>query len=300
MGGAGTILKSEMTEEKEAAYLDALSTALQEGYEQLKKGKSALEAVESAIIALENCPLFNAGKGSVFNANGEHEMDASIMDGKSLNAGAITGVRLIKNPISLACKVLHHSDHILLMGAGAEEFARQFDLETVPAAYFFDQYRFDQWQKVKGSDSFHLDHAKSDKKYFGTVGAVALDQDGNLAAGTSTGGMTNKKFGRVGDSPIIGAGTYADNATCAISCTGSGEYIIRGVTAYEVAARIKFEKFSLDKAATLAIMESLTAIGGDGGLIGIDRKGNITMPFNCEGMYRAARNQHSTIIQIYR
>lgn len=299
-GGAGTILKSKMTPEKEKAYKDALSVALEAGFARLSSNGSALQAVEDAIEQLENCPLFNAGKGAVFNAVGQHEMDASIMDGKTLHAGAIAAVRNLKNPIKLAHKVLNHSDHVLLIGDGAKQFAQAFDIEFESDQYFHDDLRYEQWQKIKGSENFQLDHAREDKKYLGTVGAVALDQHGNLAAGTSTGGMTNKKFGRVGDSPIIGAGNYANNKTCAISCTGSGEFLMRASTAYDISCRMEYKGLSLQEAAREAVMDRLTEIGGDGGIIGIDRQGNITMPFNCEGMYRASKNQQQTLIKIYR
>lgn len=299
-GGAGTILKSEMTTEKENNYKAALDQALQAGYDCLEKGKTATEAVEAAIIELENSPLFNAGRGAVFNAKGQHEMDASIMDGKTLHAGAVAAVRNLKNPISLATKVLHHSDHILLMGEGAAEFAKGFEIEFESDVYFFDQLRYDQWQKIKGTDNFQLDHSKKDKKYLGTVGAVALDKEGNLAAGTSTGGMTNKKFGRIGDSALIGLGTYANNKTCAISCTGSGEYLMRAVTAYDVSCRMEYKGLSLEDAVNESIMDRLTEIGGDGGLVAMDKNGNIEMPFNCEGMYRASKNAKQTVIKIYR
>ncbi len=299
-GGAGTILKSEMTPEKENNYKAALEKALQAGYDCLENGKTAMEAVEAAIIELENSPLFNAGRGAVFNAKGQHEMDASIMDGKTLHAGAVAAVRNLKNPISLATKVLHHSDHILLMGEGAAEFAKQFEIEFESDEYFFDQYRYDQWQKIKGTDNFQLDHSKKEKKYLGTVGAVALDKDGNLAAGTSTGGMTNKKFGRIGDSALIGLGTYANNKTCAISCTGSGEYLMRAVTAYDVSSRMEYKGLNLKDAVNESIMDRLTEIGGDGGLVAMDKDGNIEMPFNCEGMYRASKNAQQTVVEIYR
>ncbi len=299
-GGAGTILKSNMTEEKERNYKLALSHALNHGYKVLDNGGSSIEAVEAAVIELENCPLFNAGKGSVFNAKGEHEMDASVMDGKTKQAGAVVAIGNIKNPISLAVKVLHHSDHVLLIGEGAHQFAKQYDVESVEDKYFYDEFRFNQWQKIKNTDSFQLDHSENQKKYFGTVGAVALDQYGNLAAATSTGGMTNKKFGRVGDSPIIGSGTYANNRTCAVSCTGSGEYLMRAVTAYDVSCLMEFAKMELKDAAEEAILRRLSEIGGDGGLIAIDNQGNISMPFNCEGMYRASKSQSHEFIEIYK
>ncbi|NNK89166.1 MAG: isoaspartyl peptidase/L-asparaginase [Saprospiraceae bacterium] len=300
-GGAGTILKSRMTEEKESNYKRDLALALNAGYKILENGGSSLDAVETAIIELENSHLFNAGKGAVFNANGQHEMDASIMEGKTLECGAVAAVRNLKNPISLAKNVLNHSDHVLLIGDGARQFAERFNTAFEPDEYFHDDLRFKQWQKLKDSESFQLDHSESKPgKYLGTVGAVALDKSGNLAAGTSTGGMTNKKFGRVGDSPIIGSGTYANNKTCAVSCTGSGEFLMRGVTAYDVSCLMEYKKLSLDEAANEAIMKRLLELGGDGGIIAIDIHGNISMPFNCEGMYRGFKNQDSELIAIYR
>jgi len=299
-GGAGTILKSKMTAEKEKTYKEALEKALDAGYALLDKGGTALEAVEAAVMELEDCPLFNAGCGSVFNAKGEHEMDASIMEGKTLHAGAVAAVRNFKNPIQLAHKVLVHSDHVLLMGDGAMEFANSYNLKTEPDTYFHVDHRFAQWQKIKGSDSFQLDHAKEDKKYLGTVGAVALDQAGNLAAATSTGGMTNKKFGRIGDSPLIGLGNYANNKTCAVSCTGSGEFIMRGVTAYDISCLMEYKGLSLQAAADESIMKRLLDLGGDGGVIAIDTQGNVAMPFNCEGMYRGVRNASRREVKIYK
>ena len=298
-GGAGTILKSELTDAKEKAYKDALQSSIDAGYTVLERGGSSLLAVEAAVRALEDCPLFNAGRGAVFNAEGQHEMDASIMEGKTLQAGSVAAVRNLKNPVSLAHKVLEFSDHVLLIGEGAEIFSKDHEIEFESDEYFYDQYRFDQWQKVKGSDTFVLDHSK-EKKYLGTVGAVALDKDGNLAAATSTGGMTNKKFGRIGDSAIIGAGNYANNKTCAISCTGSGEYLMRAVTAYDVSCLMEYKQLSLKEAAEESILKRLTALGGDGGLISIDVHGNICMPFNCEGMYRASKNQQRQTVKIYK
>lgn len=288
-GGAGTILRSTMTPEKEKAYQQALEAALNIGYEMLKNGDSALDAVEAAVKSLEDCPLFNAGKGAVFTANEEHELDASIMDGKTLEAGAVAGVKGVKNPISLSRLVMEKSGHVLLASKGAEDFAKIMGVEFCDADYFYDEFRYQQLQSVKGTDTFQLDHAKDERK-FGTVGAVALDQDGNLAAATSTGGMTNKRFGRVGDSPIIGAGTYANNDFCAVSCTGSGEFFIRSVVAYDVCAQMKYGGLSLDSACKNTIHHNLAAIGGDGGLIAIDHQGNICMDFNTEGMYRACKN----------
>ncbi|MCW3124541.1 MAG: isoaspartyl peptidase [Bacteroidetes bacterium] len=290
-GGAGTILRSQMTPEKEAKYLAALKAALDTGYAVLEKGGSSLDAVEAAIISLEDCPLFNAGKGSVFNSEGRHEMDASIMYGKDLTAGAVTGVKNIKNPISLSRAVMERSQHVFLAGNGAEIFAREQGIAFEDDSYFFDQFRHDQWQQAQKEEGVFLDHniAASDEKKFGTVGAVALDKDGHLAAGTSTGGMTNKKFGRVGDSPIIGAGTYANDNTCAISCTGHGELFIRSVVAYDISCLMEYKGMTLREACDEVVMNKLVKIGGEGGLIAIDRIGNVELPFNSEGMYRAYR-----------
>ena len=299
-GGAGTIDKSLMTPNKEQEYIDALEYARDAGYMVLERGGTSLEAVEAAVIELENCDLFNAGKGAVFNALGKHEMDASIMDGKTLHGGAVAAIEGVKNPIVLAHKVLKHSDHILLMGDGALEFAKCYDLDYEDASYFHTDHRFEQWQKIKGTDTFQLDHSKEDKQYLGTVGAVALDEFGNLAAATSTGGMTNKKFGRVGDSPILGAGTYANNKTCAVSCTGSGEYLMRGVTAYDISCLMEYKGLSLAEASRISVMEKLLRLGGDGGVIAIDRQGNVSMPFNCAGMYRASRSDGKQTVAIYK
>ncbi len=300
-GGAGTILKSKMTPEKEKEYKDALETAIQLGEAILKKGGTAIDAVEVAVRSLEDCHLFNAGKGSVFNAQGGHEMDASIMEGKTKNAGAVSTVTGVKNPISLARKVMEESDHVFLVGSGVEEFAKLHNLEFVDKEYFYDEFRYQQWLSIKDSDSFQLDHSTDKKEQkFGTVGAVALDLDGNLAAATSTGGMTNKKFGRIGDSSIIGAGTYANNKTCAISCTGSGEFFIRNVVAYDVSCLMEFKGLSLEEASKEVINKRLLEIDGDGGLIAVDAQGNIALPFNTEGMYRASvKINESPVIQIY-
>lgn len=300
-GGAGTLVKGMMTADKEIAYKNALQNALDKGYEVLLQGGTAVDAVEASVKCLEDCPLFNAGKGSVFTANGTHEMDASIMDGKTLNAGAVSLVTGIQNPVALARDVMQKSEHVFLAGAGAMEFAKQLNYPLHDNKYFYDQLRYEQWQQIKGSDSFQLDHSVKKDGKFGTVGAVALDQWGNLAAATSTGGMTNKKFGRVGDSPLIGAGTYANNKTCAVSCTGSGEYFIRGVVAYDVSALIEYKGLSLKEAANEVILKRILAIGGDGGLIAIDRNGEIAMPFNTEGMYRACKNADGLVtVKIYK
>jgi beta-aspartyl-peptidase (threonine type) len=290
-GGAGTILRSSMTAELEKASRDALTEALNIGYGILENGGTALDAVEAAIRSLEDCPIFNAGKGAVFTATGEHELDASIMDGKTLSAGAAAGVKGVKNPVSLARLIMEKSGHVMLAGKGAEDFAKSMNCEFCDDSYFYDEFRFQQWQELKDTDNFQLDHSKDERK-FGTVGAVALDKDGNLAAATSTGGMTNKRFGRVGDSPIIGAGTYADNRYCAVSCTGSGEFFIRSVVAYDVCAQMQYRGDSLELACKNTVHKRLGEIGGDGGLIAIDKDGNICMDFNTEGMYRACKNSN--------
>ncbi len=304
-GGAGTILQSTMTPEKELAYKNGLQDAIEAGESILKSGGSAFDAVETAIIQLENNPLFNAGKGAVFTNTGTHEMDASIMNGKDLMAGAIAGVQEVKNPISLARAVMEQSEHVLLTGNGAMDFAKKVNAQFENEEYFFVQLRYDQLQQAKQSNSMILDHTEDKiehgEKKFGTVGCVALDLQGNLAAGTSTGGMTNKKFGRVGDSSIIGAGTYANNNTCAISCTGHGELFIRSVVAYDISCLMEYKNLSLKEACDIVVMDKLVKIGGEGGLIALDAKGNIVLPFNSEGMYRASKKQNEDIfIGIYK
>lgn len=285
-GGAGTLLKSEMSAEKEAAYLAALRWALEAGNNILEKGGSAMDAVELAVRTMEDDPLFNAGKGSVFTADGSHEMDASIMSGKDRMAGAVCGITGVKNPVSLARLVMEKTEHVMLAGKGAEAFGKEMNVAFEPASYFDEEWRRRQWLSVRGTDQTALDHNLNPDRKFGTVGAVAVDKDGNLAAATSTGGMTNKKYGRVGDSPIIGAGTYANNATCAVSCTGSGEFFIRGVVAYEVSALMEFKGLSLADACVEVIQQRVLDLGGDGGLIAVDPMGNIGMEFNTAGMYR--------------
>jgi len=288
-GGAGTLVKGMMTPELESRYKEALKIALEKGYAVLEKGGTAVDAVEEAVKLLEDSPLFNAGKGSVFTANETHEMDASIMDGKTLNAGAVSLISGIKNPVGLARDVMEKSEHVFLAGEGAMQFAKQLDYKIEEAQYFYDEFRHKQWLEIKDTDSFQLDHATKKDSKFGTVGAVACDQEGNIAAATSTGGMTNKKWGRVGDSPMIGAGNYANNKTCAISCTGSGEFFIRGVVAYDVACLIEHKGLSLQEASNEVINKRILEIKGDGGLIAVDVEGNIAMPFNTEGMYRASK-----------
>ncbi|MFN0274550.1 MAG: isoaspartyl peptidase/L-asparaginase family protein [Chitinophagales bacterium] len=296
-GGAGTMPKTLMTPEIETACNDALKRALEKGNGILEKGGSAVDAVEAAVIELENFELFNAGKGSVFTNKGNHEMDASIMDGKTLQCGAVAGVQHIKNPVALAKKVMQHSEHVLLLNDGAEEFARLHNVEFADDDYFFNQMRFDQLQKAKKKEVVVLDHV--DDRKFGTVGAVALDKNGNVAAATSTGGMTNKLFGRVGDSPIIGAGTYANNKHCAVSCTGHGEYFIQYVVAYDVFCLMEYKNLSLAEATDLVIHDKLKKIDAEGGMIAIDTKGNIVLPFNTPGMYRGWMKDGKVIIEIY-
>ncbi len=290
-GGAGTILRTSMTPEKEMSYKKGMEEAIRSGEKILSSGGAALDAVEAAIISLENNPLFNAGKGAVFTNEGKNEMDASIMEGKTLMAGAVTSVKNIKNPVTLAKAVMQHSEHVFLSGLGAMEFAEKMKLEFAPDDYFFVQQRYDQLLQAKETDSIVMDHndtVTSGKDKTGTVGCVALDVHGNLAGGTSTGGMTNKKYGRVGDSPMIGAGTYANNNTCAISCTGHGEYFIRAVVAYDISCLMEYKGLSLKQACELVVNKKLVTFGGEGGLIALDKNGNITLPFNSEGMYRAS------------
>ncbi len=300
-GGAGTILRSAMTPEKETAYRKALEDAILAGDTILKKGGYCLDAVEAAIRTMEDNPLFNAGKGAVFTHDGKHEMDASLMNGKDLTAGAVAGVSNIKNPVSLARAVMDKSEHVFLAGQGAMEFAKKSHIEFAPDEYFDTQMRYEQWQEALKSDTVILDHTVNNEKKFGTVGAVALDVNGNLAAGTSTGGMTNKKHGRVGDTPVIGAGTYANNATCAVSCTGHGEFFIRSVVAYDVSCLIEYKGLSLKEACQKVVMDKLVKIGGEGGLIALDAKGNIELSYNSEGMYRASKVQDNSLyIGIYK
>jgi L-asparaginase / beta-aspartyl-peptidase len=288
-GGAGTIKREQMTPEKEKAYEVALGAALDSGYAVLKRGGKSPEAVIAAIKVMEDSPLFNAGKGAVFTNEGKNELDASIMDGSNLMAGAVAGVTTIKNPITAAYAVMTRSEHVMMIAQGAEKFAAAQGVEIVDPSYFFDSTRYKQLLKAKAQEGDReaalYDPYIKDKK-FGTVGAVALDQYGNIAAGTSTGGMTNKRYGRVGDAPIIGAGTYADNAACAVSATGWGEYFIRLGVARDVAALMQYGNLSVKDAADSVIMKKLPRLGGDGGIIALDRAGNFTMTFCTEGMYR--------------
>ena len=289
-GGAGTLLKEDMTPKVEKAYLQALEEALSAGFAILKSGGTAFDAVKEATVVLEDNVLFNAGRGSVYTKTGGQEMDAAIMDGNTLYAGAVAGVHNVRNPILLASDVLHHSNHVFLSGEGAMEFARQRGLKIEPDDYFFSQYRYDQWQAIKNTDGSALDHGGTpeqikDKK-FGTVGAVACDVNGHIAAATSTGGMTNKKWGRIGDSPLIGAGTYASDATCAISCTGHGEVFIRAVAAYDVSCLMAYKGLTLQQAMDVVVNDKLVKMEGEGGMIGVDAQGNAAMVFNSLGMYR--------------
>ena len=305
-GGAGTIDRNEMSAELEIAYLEGLQNALNIGYGILEKGGSAVDAVKEAVIVLEDNILFNAGRGSVFTNKGEHEMDAAIMDGKTMDAGAVAGVKGVRNPIALATEILLHSDHILLSGEGAIDFAKKQGIQLEEDAYFYSQFRFDQWQAIRDSDTFSLDHSSINantlkEKKFGTVGAVACDANGNVAAATSTGGMTNKKYGRIGDSPLIGLGTYANNATCAVSCTGHGEKFIQAVVAYDVSALMEYKKFDLADACTEVVMKKLIKIKGEGGLIAVDAEGNFSMTFNSAGMYRGVKtNNGKNEVAIYK
>ncbi|MEP7214496.1 MAG: isoaspartyl peptidase/L-asparaginase, partial [Acidobacteriota bacterium] len=327
-GGAGTILRSTMTAELVMEYRSGLEAALKVGWDILKKGGSSLDAVEATVCDLENFHLFNAGRGAVFTHEGKNEMDASIMDGKTLRAGAVAFVKNVKNPIKLARLVMERTEHVLLGGEGANLFAVEMGIEMADDAYFHTEHRYAQLLKAREEGVVQLDHTVDEaatvstaavpaavrpasgrhvdsgagrprvsqrdaggtsKKPIGTVGAVACDVGGNLAAATSTGGMTNKKFGRIGDTPLIGSGTYAENATCAVSCTGHGEFFMLGVTAYDVAARMKYKNISLEQAARETI-ENLTSIEGEGGLIAVDRHGNVALPFNSDGMYRGFIN----------
>ena len=286
-GGAGTILKENMTKEKEDDITQALGKALMKGFKIIKKGGSSEEAVIASIIELENDPNFNSARGAVLNENGEVEMDASLMSGKDMSAGAVAGVHHIKNPILAAQAVKNHSEHVLLSGEGAEEFAKSQDIEFEESEYFKTEQQIENWNKAKmkkGSSGMDL-HLEEIKK-FGTVGAVALDKEGNIAAGTSTGGMLMKKHGRIGDSPLIGSGTYAKNSTCGVSCTGHGEYFIKYAVAYDVSALMEYKNLSVDEASKEIINKKLVDAGGQGGLIALDSKGNYSFSFNTPGMYR--------------
>ena len=306
-GGAGTILKQDMTPQLEEAYLKGLEAALDAGYAVLEEGGLAINAVKAALVILEDNVLFNAGRGSVFTKKGVQEMDAAIMDGSTLEAGAVAGVRSVRNPIELAAEVMLHSNHVFLSGKGANDFAIKQGIKLEADEYFFSQFRYDQWKAIRDSDNYSLDHTHQqleelmrDKKW-GTVGAVACDAQGNIAAATSTGGMTNKKYGRIGDSPLIGCGTYANNATCAISCTGHGEMFIRSVAAYDVSCLMEYKNLSLHEAMNIVVNEKLIKLNGEGGMIGVDAKGNAALVFNSEGMYRAVKNNQNLFeVAIYK
>ncbi|WP_041250417.1 isoaspartyl peptidase/L-asparaginase family protein [Christiangramia forsetii] len=294
-GGAGTILKENMSDSLEQAYKNKLEEAIRTGHEILANGGTAMEAVQRTINVMEDSPLFNSAKGAVFTNEGKNELDASIMDGKTLNAGAIAGVTNVKNPINLAYEVMTNSEHVLLSGKGAEQFAKEQGLEIVDPEYFYTENRFKAMERARKRDqeksnktAFYDPFIKDEK--FGTVGCAALDKNGNLAAGTSTGGMSNKKYNRIGDAPIIGAGTYANNETCAVSSTGWGEYFIRGVVAYDISAMMEYKGLSLQEAASEVIQKKQPELGGNGGIIAIDHAGNVSMEFNTAGMYRATMN----------
>ncbi len=306
-GGAGTILKTDMTLELEQAYQQGLQRALNVSYAVLEKGGTAVNAVKAAIVLLEDNVLFNAGRGAVFTKKGVQEMDAAIMDGSDLSAGAVAGVRNVRNPIELATEVMRNSNHVFLSGKGANDFAIKQGIKLEPDEYFFSQFRYDQWKAIRDSDTYSLDHTHHhleelmrDKK-FGTVGAVACDRQGNLAGATSTGGMTNKKYGRIGDSPVIGSGTYANNHTCAISCTGHGEMFIRAVAAYDVSCLMEYKGLGLQEAMNIVVNDKLVRIKGEGGMIGVDATGNYAMVLNSAGMYRGVKNSRGiNKISIYK
>lgn len=310
-GGAGNISRQNLSPEKEKAYQEGLNAALTAGYAILEKGGSSLDAVEAAVRVMEDNSLFNAGKGAVFTNEGKNELDAAIMDGATLKAGSVASVSTIKNPVSAARTVMEKSPHVMMVGTGAEKFAKEQQLEMVEPAYFFTEPRYKQLQKALEEEKIKLDHSSDttgstlpiflEGNKFGTVGAVALDKFGNLAAATSTGGMTNKRYGRVGDAPIIGAGTYANNNTCAVSATGHGEFFIRYNVAHDIAALMEYKHKSVQKAAEKVVMEKLVKAGGEGGIIAVDRKGKIAMPFNSSGMFRAYKNSKGlTQIRIFK
>lgn len=308
-GGAGTILKEHMSDSLEVAYKEILEKAIRTGYEILENNGSSLEAIAATIKIMEDSPLFNAGKGAVFTHHDTNELDASVMVGNTQDAGAISGVTRIKNPIDLAIKVMTDSPHVMLSGEGAEQFASEKGIELVDPSYFFTENRFKSLQRIKDSEKTELDHdgktalvspGQNDSK-FGTVGAAALDKHGNLAAGTSTGGMTNKKWNRIGDAPIIGAGTYANNATCAVSSTGWGEFFIRAVVAHDISALMEYKGLTLKEASEEVIQKKVPSLGGDGGIVAIDKEGNMVAEFNTAGMYRASMNAQGEItIGIYK
>jgi beta-aspartyl-peptidase (threonine type) len=309
-GGAGTILKKNLSDEKEKAYKVKLEQAIRTGYTILKDGGTSQEAVVKTIQVMEESPLFNAGKGAVFTHEETNELDASFMDGKTLNAGAVAGVMNVKSPIELAVKIMTDSDHVMLSGKGASLFAKEKGLEIVDPAYFYTERRFNSLQNIKDKEKTAV--APDDKKSafydadiknskFGTVGCVALDKDGNIAAGTSTGGMTNKRWGRIGDAPIIGSGTYANNKTCGVSSTGWGEYFIRSQVAYDISAQMEYQQKSLKEATADVIQNKLTKLGGTGGVVALDKNGNMSFEFNTAGMYRASMDDQGKLtVKIYK
>ena len=312
-GGAGVIRRGDLSPEKEKAYRAKLEEALMAGYKALQEGKTSLDAVQIAINLMEDSPLFNAGKGAVFTADGKNELDAAIMDGKDLRAGAVAGLHNVKNPINLARAVMEKSPHVMMIGDGAEKFAKDQNIELVPEKYFFTQERWDGLQRIIKQEKEKEKTTQQNKKVsqvnlleepynkFGTVGAVALDKDGNLAAGTSTGGMTYKKYGRVGDVPVIGAGTYANNDTCAVSATGWGEFFIRLGVARDISAMMEYSAMPIQQAVDAVIKQKLQKAGGDGGVIAIDKFGNIGISFNSEGMYRAYVDSNGKpVVEIYK
>lgn len=309
-GGAGTILKENMSEENEIAYKAKLEEAIKVGHAILKNGGTSQDAVMKTIQVMEESPLFNAGKGAVFTHEATNELDASFMDGKTRNAGAVAGVKNVKSPIALAIKIMTDSDHVMLSGEGASNFAKEQGLAIVPPSYFYTEKRFESLQRVQNKEkaqskqqdlkaAFYDADIKNSK--FGTVGCVALDKSGNIAAGTSTGGMTNKRWGRIGDAPIIGAGTYANNLTCGVSATGWGEYFIRGQVAYDISAQMEYQHKTLKEATTDVIQNKLTELGGTGGVVALDKEGNMSFEFNTAGMYRASMDDKGTlIVKIYK
>jgi len=301
-GGSGTINKGDLSEEKETEIRKTLESAVRAGHEILRSGGSSLDAITRAVTMLEDSPHFNAGKGAVFNAEGHNELDASIMEGAGLNAGAVASVRNVRNPVLLARKVMTESAHVMLMGDGAARFAKEQGIAFEDDEYFYTEHRWQQLQKVRASaqpEAFYL--SESPDRWFSTVGAVALDGDGNLAAATSTGGMTNKRWGRVGDSPIIGAGTFADNRSCAVSATGHGEYFIRATVAKDICARVQYTGADLSEATDLVVNRQLAEMGGSGGVIAVDPAGNIALTFNTAGMYRASVDADGKVyVAIYR
>ncbi|MFC5271425.1 isoaspartyl peptidase/L-asparaginase family protein [Adhaeribacter terreus] len=309
-GGAGNISKQNLTPEKEKAYQEGLNAALTAGYAVLEKGGTSLDAVEAAIRVMEDNPLFNAGKGAVFTNDGKNELDAAIMDGATLKAGSVAGVSTIRNPVSAARAVMERSPHVMLVRRRAEKFAQEQKLEIVSPEYFYTEPRYKQLQKAREEDNQKLDHSSDttgstlpillEGKKFGTVGAVALDKYGNLAAATSTGGMTNKRYGRVGDAPIIGAGTYANNQTCAVSATGHDEYFIRYTVASDISALMQYKHKSVGKAAEKVVLEKLVKAGGEGGVIALNRKGKFAMPFNSSGMFRGYKNANASEVKIFK